>query len=176
MIIVSGRARSGTSLMMRILYDSGFGVFSDEYGSFESEIIKDDLQALDVIDDNLTAAKVLAPLIKNLKPGHKVIWMIRNVTEQAKSHKKFLKGQGTIVPRAFIGVRAREIKATNRQMLVTLRKEHQVSVVNFDRLVTSPGYYQESLEKFVGKHLNMESIKIRNPKHSNLPRGTLELS
>ena len=161
--------------MMRVLYDSGLGVFSDEIGSFESESLNKDLKALDEIKDDLTAAKVLYPLIENLKPGHKVIWMIRNVTEQAKSHKKFLKSKGIIVPRTFIGERAGTIRAANRKMLSVL-KNGQVLAVKFDTFVKNPRHYQESLEKFVGKHISLESVKVRSPNHSNLPRGTLELS
>lgn len=177
MIIVSGQPRSGTSLMMKVLWVSGFPIFSSETVSFEHpltprlELYND--WVLD-LDPNI-AIKVVFPHVLHLpiKGKYKVIWMHRNSKEQAKSQANF-SGR----PKAWIPGQVKIIKKVEKVMPDGLiRMGCELIIVRFETLVRNPELLKSILEDFVERSLNFDPVINRNPNWSkNRPVGKLEFA
>lgn len=101
-IVVSGLPRSGTSMMMNILYQSGIAVLTDNIrkadennpaGYFEFEPVKkmaSDVSWIHLAENK--AVKIIAQLLKYLPPAHryKIIFMQRDIAEVIASQQKML--------------------------------------------------------------------------------------
>ena len=172
LIIVTGQARAGTSLMMRILSQSGIPVVSDETLSFEyartNNMERDNKWIYDISSGS--AMKVLWPDSGHLPLDrhYKMIWMYRDHKEQARSQRKFAGGN-----RQWMAKQAKYIRRFNKIVPpLMLRLGARVQRVSFDKLVTKPDL--GPLEKFLGQSLDGSPIIIREVGGNIHPVGQLE--
>ena len=107
-IVISGLPRSGTSMMMQMLYAAGLPVITDQLrtadednpkGYFEIERIKGLYQENDkswLVDYKGKAVKIISFLLLHLpaKINYKVIFMERDLDEILASQKKMLQNRG----------------------------------------------------------------------------------
>ena len=175
LIIVTGQPRSGTSLMMRMLAESGIPVVADENRSYETRLtngLPGNSEWIFQVPDG-AAVKVLYPQVLSLPagPSYRFLWMARNPREQAKSQRKF-----TGFPRQWIAPRVKYIKKVEAAAPRFLSKfgDQDVLKVSFDYVVET-GDISE-VNRWLGRPLNVASLKIRDPKCSGLPVGVLETS
>lgn len=101
-IIVSGLPRSGTSVMMQMLAQGGFPIFTDNLrtadesnkkGYYEHEAVKSLARNNKWVDETTgKVVKVVAPLLHHLPPRHnyKVIFMLRDLEEIISSQHQML--------------------------------------------------------------------------------------
>jgi hypothetical protein len=180
LVIVTGQPRSGTSLMMRVLRDSGFPVIMDQYGSFEEtrtiKLKEENAWVADLPDRS--TLKVLFPHLLHIpledregKPiPYSFIWMTRNPHQQARSQRR-VANQTKKWERA----RHKLIISTERgipQYYETIGPLHKVS---FDALVTDPKLVGKDLGDFLGvESLNYTCVYQRDPKCSLKPQGYYE--
>ena len=184
MIVVSGSPRAGSSLMMRILRDSGFVPIADEPGSFESKLVaNNDLSELDsvpVLARPSTCVKVFYPTIMSLPPrDYTVIWMYRTPKEQAKSQRKYYRLHLKVdKPRSFIGERAKSLKRINRDIPKILALSHLLIVkVSFEDLITHTTATKRTLERVLGRLVDTSCVVKRSPLNKNtMAVGQLETS
>lgn len=161
-VAVTGLGRSGTSLMMRMLYAGGMNVFAEEYRTFEFN----DCDKLERIIDHCTgkAVKMMCPHWWKPPTGYvyKFIWMKRDFKEQAKSQAKLQKYGKT-----FTGHVLPERKVTRqhiRQYVKLFKKETEVALallqsypdsevikINFEDLIKDPLTQAKRVREFVGQ-------------------------
>lgn len=172
LIIVTGQARSGTSLMMRILSISGVRVVADETRSYEfartNSLEKDNGWIHDIPPGR--AIKVLWPDSGHLPVDrhYKMIWMYRNSKEQARSQRKW-----TGENRKWMARQAKYIRRFNKIIPpIFARLGSEVLRVSFDGLVTKPNL--EPLEEFLDRPLDVSPIVIRKTKGNIYSVGHLE--
>jgi hypothetical protein len=174
-LIVTGQPRSGTSLMMRVLRDSGFPVFADEPGSFETK------KAISLGEDNEwmahlspgTAVKVLFPHLLHIPIGtpYHFLWMHRNPHEQAKSQRRY-SGQTPKWERE----RRKFIRKLEKSFPPMFADMGPLLRVSFDRFVKEPEVVAGEVSYFLRvPMLDFGAVTIRDPKCSTLPVGTLEV-
>jgi hypothetical protein len=87
-IIVAGLGRCGSSLVMQMLHAGGFTCVGD-FPSFEVPDAQKPTPAF-IASCAGKAVKVLDPQRVGLPGDVRVIWMQRDISQQAKSHAKFL--------------------------------------------------------------------------------------
>jgi len=158
MIIVSGLARSGTSLMMRMLQSGGIEVFTDRvrkpdehntHGYSEVEDIGKKLEENPYFLSDITGCcKVLSPFLRHLQGGHKIIYMERDLEEVAASMEKMSGIPVTPDERAALGRHVESMK--------DYLKGKDVIYVNYNNLVTTPGLECNKISDFVPE---LEMIK-----------------
>ena len=151
--IVSGLPRSGTTMMMHMLLAGGMPIVADNLSGCE-DVRTNDLQHNNtwLSDCAGKAIKVLFPQVLHVPSSlrYKIIWMVRDLKQQAKSMKKFL---------SFIGRpstdRAHKLAKRNgqRQMkvLAALRRQENIDlhVVDFAAVLADPRREAKALFSFV---------------------------
>ena len=171
-VIVSGLPRSGTSLMMSMLQAAGLNIVTDHIrspdednpkGYFEYEIvkkIKDDASWLP--DTRGKVFKMVSMLLYNLPSSEKyrIIIMRRNLEEVLASQTRMLQRTGI-----------EKNMAENEQMYklyqkhlihldawVTKQPCIDVLYINYNELIDSPQKSIESIDHFLGGHLNIANM------------------
>lgn len=101
-IVVTGLPRSGTSMLMKMLYDGGIDVYQDNIraaddsnpkGYFEVEAVKNSRKDVSWLENAKgKAVKVVTPLLTalKLKYSFKVIWIDRKISEVMMSQEEML--------------------------------------------------------------------------------------
>ena len=177
LVVVSGQPRSGTSLMMKILWKSGFHIISDEQMSFE-------LKETTRLNEgngwimNLppkSVIKVLYPHVMHLPVSreYKVIWMKRDPKEQAKSQRNFAGHSKLWVLTGAKNIRERERVFPG----ILARLGASVLQLRFETLIHSPDIANRELVRFLelDSPLDMSSVVPRRTEwSSSRPIGTLE--
>lgn len=153
-LLVCGFGRCGSSMVMRMLHVGGMPVYCDHHTIENSYELEETLEfGLPYFCERSKgkAVKVLDPLNTRIPEGrYKVIWLSRDITEQAKSQAKFL--------RTLCGVDAdaRLIqKGFKRDEKPTLRHLKQVSggdilCLEFEKILASPNLTAHKLKDFIG--------------------------
>lgn len=168
MIIVSGLARSGTSLMMGMLEAGGIPVFTDGVrqadesnpkGYREIEAIGEKLLTNNyyLSGRGLGCCKVLSPFLRQLSGNHRVILMERNIGEVAASMEKM---SGTPVTAEQRAALEKHVEGTKQYL--NGRDEFQIPrcsssrpsslstiYINYNQLVTDPRPEIEKLGFFI---------------------------
>lgn len=153
MIIVTGMARSGTSLMMQILKASGISVYTDNKrkpdgnnpkGYFEIEAIGEKLKENpNFLNDKKGSVKVLSAFLEHLFKSdtkHAYIFMERNLDEIFASMGK-MSG----------GVNAKTKDAIKEHIRIIKNKlaNEKVVYINYNRLINNPNSELAKLKDFV---------------------------
>jgi len=179
MIIVSGLARSGTSLMMNMLEAGGVPVFTDGVrvadesnprGYREVEEIGKKLETNGYyLAGRNGCCKVLSPFLRHLQGDHEIIYMERDIGEIATSMEK-MSGR----PVSGREIRALEKHVEGMKSYLT-QKSEQLSVlyINYNQLVTDPTPEIEKLSHFLPQldmttalsAIDKKLYRNRNPCH-----------
>ena len=153
--IVSGLPRSGTTLMMRMLYYGGKEVISDNDYSFESGFtnrLHDYNSWLAGCEGK--AVKVLHPKIFYINPTleYKIIWMWRDWKEQAKSQSKYRKALGKPVSKKDIALRRKLNKRWHRDAIYRMKEQDNIEFikVRFESCLRNPEHTAKAVNRFVG--------------------------
>ena len=151
MIIVSGLARTGTSLMMSMLEAGGIKPYTD--GAREADInnihgyrevheIGKKLEADgQFLSDKEGCCKVLSPFLRHLQGGHRIVYMERDLGEVAASMRK-MSGK-PVTPRQQLLLR-KHVEGTKNYL-----KGRDVIYVNYNNLVINPREETEQLQTFL---------------------------
>ena len=164
--VVCGFPRSGSSLMMRILYDSGMEVYAKSLASFEhSDVLSLPSCSTWMSKCEGKAVKILDPH-RHVPPRgyeYRFLWMERNHVEQAKSQIKFLKATGMNVPRTAVGAIARSMEQDEPIAAKVLAgfKDSRIMRVRFGRLISK----DESLARRIAEFVGLPAIDYRSVVH-----------
>lgn len=175
LIIVSGFPRCGTSLMMRILVESGIPAHYENPRTFETSQVRqinetrESTQWVRDLPDG-TALKLMFYRLAFIPADrdYKIIWMVRNAEACAKSRAMITRHGSNWRKTAEV------IRKVNKSVPWRLRREYDVEVVWFGRLLRDPALAVAPVEEMLGVELDVSCVKIRTQKHSELPMGTLE--
>ena len=173
-IVISGLPRSGTSMMMQMLYAAGLPVITDQLrtadednpkGYFEIERIKGLYQENDkswLVDYKGKAVKIISFLLLHLpaKINYKVIFMERDLDEILASQKKMLQNRGE----SYDEIEDGSLKAKYRDHLsrvkwfLKCRETFQVLYVPYADVLKEPKNLAETIQDFLGKRLDTEAM------------------
>jgi hypothetical protein len=170
--IVSGLPRSGTSLVMQMLYAGGLPVLSDGQraadtdnprGYFEWERIKAlPREPRAVAEAEGRAVKVISSLLLSLPPGqeYRVIFMLRPLDEVLASQAVMLQNRGTEGPKLAPAAMLAALQAHLAQVNAWLRSRPDLAVLklNFHGLLADPRGQAESMARFFGLPLDVEAM------------------
>jgi len=171
-VIVSGLARSGTSMMMRILEDGGLEVLTDGVrkgdednpeGYYELESVKrlaEDQSCLRAGGGK--AIKIISSLLQHLLAEYyyRVIFMDRSMDEIIASQRKMLVNRGE------------PARVENEERVASLFRQHLVQVkgwleaqphidvicVDYNKMVEDPRKHIERVNRFLGGRMNVEMM------------------
>ena len=169
--IVSGFPRTGTSLMMRMLYEGGMEVFSDRQKTFfETKLVLEMPKYTDwLFQLPDCAVKILYPFIQFVPDiTHRIIWMDRNLREQARSQRKIFKKIGEPVQKGYVGIASK----VNKKIISDLVGSFRVPFirVSFEDILRSPVTIADKINEFCGpldvKKMS-ECVVKRSPKNFN---------
>ncbi len=166
--VVSGLPRSGTSLMMQILYNGGLDFLGDEVrkadssnpkGYFEYEPVKSLYNSNAWLSEAQNKSiKIVAPLLKHLNPNYryKIIFMNRDLSEILKSQQKMMgKNEDTLSLKIWNDY----VKMLNQ---IEIWKEKQPGVeliyIDYAQLVENPHQYIDKIQDFLGIQLDEEKM------------------
>lgn len=162
MIIVSGLARSGTSLMMKMLEASGIPVLSDNVRKPDGNNIGGYLEVekigrrLEEDPNYLTfksgCCKVLSPFLRYLHGEHRIIYMERNLDEITASMEKM---SGSVVTAEQQSALGRHVEG----MKDYLRKG-DVLYLSYNQLVTDPRKEIKRLKNFIPELDLIKALQI----------------
>lgn len=175
--VVSGLRRSGTSMMMNILYEGGMNILVDEEhmqgdkwnpnGYFEWELFKYSMDDPHILEKH--QEKVLKIICSHIsifrervmppENNYKVIWMERNIEECVESWRRKGEGIKRTVDPADIGLftrrRKRALEWLESQSNIRVRK------VRYFDVIYRPKKEIENIGYFLGVPLNIEkAIKV----------------
>ena len=158
--VVSGLARCGTSLVMKMLDVGGMGVFADNNQSYETHLtsyLPLNFAWLDKCENK--AIKILDPHIFTPPRTYqyRFIWMRRNFREQAKSQLKFLKALMFPTQRADLSRFVKRLKHDTPKCLSILRQRGPVLVCCFEDVIKKPDVEANRISKFCGG-LNVDAM------------------
>ncbi len=190
--VVTGLPRCGTSLLMKVLHQSGMVPFVDEFYSYESKLTntlnEDNRWVVELPKEGFQVIKALYPQVLDLPytdPRYNVevnlqynmLWMVRNAREMAKSQRLFMIQMGNKVHRGWLGPRTKLIRKANKSMVDFFRRAANVNfeVISFDGLLTNPQPEVEKIARLTGVVPNLSCVVHRSPKNSGQLIGTLEI-
>lgn len=164
-LIISGLGRCGTSLSMMMLDAAGYPVFSRPL-AYES----DENNKFNVTDDFLEsqqgkAVKIINPYVSVNEndvsfSGCKVIWMRRNLKEQAKSQIKLAYKISGIEPHydtKHVKEVANRLKEQEHLSLKFFMDRHLiVSMQSFEKLLEHPRRFLENVQRITGVGLDID--------------------
>ena len=173
--VVSGLPRSGTSLMMQILDQSGFSALADDArvadesnpkGYFELEAVKRlRTESPDWLRESEgKSVKVIAQLLRFLPlPGdYRVIFMQRPLDEVVRSQQKMLKSLGRKGGEMSI---SRMQTAYHGQLLLISAWLHKqnipVQIINYHDCLTKPKAVAANLTHFLGELISTQQVASR---------------
>ena len=151
MIIVSGLPRSGTSLMMNILYHNGMKIFTDgkrmpdesnPKGYFEIEEIGEKIKRdSSFLEGKNGCVKILSLFLEHIRGDHKIIFMERDLDENFASIEK-MSGEPV----------SDEEKTAFKKHLIEIKKRlggKDVVYISYNALIESPESELMKLKKFL---------------------------
>ncbi len=163
--VVSGLHRSGTSMMMNILYAGGIEVLDDNRrkadihnpnGYFEFNM---KLQPEVFRDADGKAVKILGRSLKRLLSDkeYRIIWMERNIEEIIQSWHIF-KGYSKWVEVNNREYRIKEEKILRDNAITLLEKQKNVEymIVKYTDVIYNPDKEIEKIQKFLGVKLDLK--------------------
>lgn len=161
-IVVSGCGRCGSSLTMQMLYSGGLPVIADNYASFE---------------DSRTEPLIIHSDTSWLKPGHavkildlhrkalprfkryKIIYLVRDTTEQAKSQVKMAKEAGYIIEGSQPHKKIRmAIELENAQAIIKYKDHFPFYILNFEKIIYNPTQAAFEINHFLGLELDIDQM------------------
>jgi hypothetical protein len=166
--IVSGLPRSGTSMMMRMLAEGGMPVITDEIrradsdnpkGYFEFETVRQ------LSDGNVSwlenaggkAVKIISALLEYLPSNYlyKIIFLERDIHEILASQHKMLANRNE-KPTGSDTEIEKQIQQHLSVMKPWLVRQPNIEVlyVNYNALMTKPGFFCERIAEFLDLPLN----------------------
>ncbi len=166
--VVSGLPRSGTSLMMQMLFNGGLEAVTDKKreadesnpkGYFEYEPVKSifkDNSWLELAQNK--SIKVVAPLLKHLDPKYryKVIFLNRDLGEIIKSQQLMIGKKADVFP---LHIYNDYVKILNQ---VERWKEREPGVeliyIDYAKLVNNPEKYVNYIQEFLGVPLDTHKM------------------
>lgn len=175
-IIVSGLPRTGTSMMMNILKESGIRILEDQSreanehnpeGYFEYQPV------LELPEGNISwlenaegqAVKVNSYYIQHLPPKYeyKVLFMERNIEEIVKSQHKTLADEGKKFHKKEIKMMGDYFRTHIKQIKtwISLQPNFSVLYISYSALVSTPGQYPSIIGEFLeydAEKLNVEKV------------------
>ncbi len=167
-VVVSGLPRSGTSLMMQMLYKGGLNVLTDENrkpdvsnpkGYFEYNpvmSIHKDNTWLDKAQNK--SIKIVAPLLKFLDPQYryKIIFMNRDLNEIIKSQQKMIGKSTDDLPLHLFQAYKKQLKSVE----VWKDKEPNIELIYIDYkdLINDASNAVEKIEFFIGLELDKRNM------------------
>ena len=168
--VVTGMGRSGTTLMMKILHKSGINPYCDNFSSYETDksiLLPTQHRWLENCEGKVL--KILDPHIHTPPPNHvySFIWMKRDLIEQAKSQKKFLKACFPNMPFGSGWVKrcAKLNMKIQKQCLDILRQfNDNTLIVDFKDLLISPS----DIILKVHEYLNIDKSAVSLPNLINI--------
>ena len=167
-VVVSGLPRSGTSLMMQMLYQGGIETLTDHNrkaddsnpkGYFEYDPVKSlhkDNSWLDLAQNK--SVKIVAPLLKFLSPKYryKVIFMNRDLGEIIKSQQKMIGKNQDALPLKLFEAYDKQL----RQVEIWKQKEPGVELiyVDYKDVLNQTDEVIQKISSFLGMDLNTEAM------------------
>lgn len=136
-LVVAGLGRCGTSMVMQMLHRGGFPCVG-AWPAFEVHAARDRLSAEFVSSCAGEALKVLDPHRVGLPGNVRVIWMDRDLGEQAKSQIKFA---------SFMHSGVRGDRDARRRMAVALRRDTTLALSTIGQRPLVRLSFEEVLEK-----------------------------
>lgn len=158
--IVSGLARCGSSMTMQMLYAGGMECCgcAPAFEDLRVNGLPADTSWLDRCDG--MALKVLDPLTFRLPPGeYRIIWLDRDIKQQAKSWVKFMRKVGQIVPRSSTHKYRKLLQSRRDESLVYVTEMAQdVLFLRFERVLHNPMAEALRMAQFVGQDLDVMAM------------------
>lgn len=171
--IVSGLPRSGTSMMMRMLEAGGMDILTDHFrvanddnplGYYELEKVRKlkNGETEWLQDANGKAVKVISALLEYLPEifDYRIIFMRRNINEILASQKKMLINRGEPV-NSIDDVEMAQIFQKHLHQVNNWFAQHtniKVENINYNELLQNPSTNLIKVNKFLDKHLDIESM------------------
>lgn len=171
--IVSGLPRSGTSMMMRMLEAGGMDILTDHLrvanddnplGYYEFEKVRKlkNGETEWLQDANGKAVKVISALLEYLPEiyNYRIIFMRRNINEILASQKKMLINRGEPV-NSIDDVEMAQIFQKHLHQVNNWFAQHnniKVENINYNELLQNPSTNLIKVNKFLAKHLDIESM------------------
>jgi hypothetical protein len=138
--VVAGLGRCGTTLMMRMLHAGGMIPAVDNTAAYEHDSMENAIKDIDTFEGKLV--KWLEPQRFKLPAGkeYKIIWMVRDPIEQAKSQAKFLQVMTNLVTDRSSRRKSVEqnIKHTSQCLQMFKDRKIQHVVMKFENVVLYP--------------------------------------
>lgn len=181
-IIVSGLPRSGTSLMMQMLNNSGCKVLVDEKRKADESNPKGYFEykpVMNLMNDNSwlhkaksKAIKIVAPLLKFLDQEHryKVIFMQRDLDEIMVSQSKMLKRDHETLSLSL--KEGLESILSEVKRWVNSSPGVQILIVDYNALIDNPNSQIPKIIEFLD--LDLDSAKMGNAIDASLYRNRLK--
>jgi uncharacterized membrane protein len=171
--IVSGLPRSGTSMMMKMLFAGGMSAFIDnirkadednKQGYYELEIVKkleNDISFLEEAKGK--SVKIISALLKHLpeKYQYKIIFMKRDLDEVLASQKQMLIRRGEPTDQ-ISSEKMKEIFLKHLQQVEDwLSKQSNIKVLyaNYKDFFVEPEVNIKRINKFLGDSLDADKMK-----------------
>ncbi|MEZ6093784.1 MAG: alkaline phosphatase family protein [Pirellulaceae bacterium] len=172
-LVVSGLPRSGTSLMMQMLYAGGIPAMTDELrkadvdnpkGYFEWEEIKKLKTNPEIIERaEGKATKVISMLLPFLPHTHryKIIFMLRPIDEVVASQRKMIERLQTEGAKLDEADLVRNLTLHRDTILKTMQTmPANVYILKYENLVTKTKNVVESLVNFLGDNYQLDTLKM----------------
>lgn len=174
-IIVSGLPRSGTSMMMKMLENSGLTLLTDNQrlpdinnpeGYFEYNPVKNLAKNKDFLEKaDGKVLKVISRLLFHLPSeyNYKIIFMQRDLKEVLISQQKMLGKDPSVYPIALAKVFEKELQRVD----TWVKKEPNVSIlyVDYKEVINNPALIAHNISGFLERELDLDKmIKAVNNK------------
>jgi len=175
-LLIAGLGRCGTSLVMQMLAAAGLRV-PGRYPTFESKTAFADLDMLD-------AVKWLGPGVMDAdgeQPptcfGYRVLWLDRDITQQAMSRAKFQRAAGASEMLSRPSIIRQLIPQDLRTGLRTVAKYsgHETVRLNFETLLSQPKWSAQLISDMYDNYLDVDKMAaVVRPRTPRCYPGFLE--
>jgi len=169
--IVSGLPRSGTSLVMQMLYAGGMPVLTDRVrtpdednprGYLEWEPVKRLRQEpLRILEAEDKVVKVVSPLLTSLPLGHpcRVIFLLRPLQQILTSQAEMMRRRSATAPHPAESV-LHAYQKHIQDVFAWMERQTQLAVltVQFEKLLGDPASQAERMRRFVDLNLDLEAM------------------
>lgn len=165
-VVVTGFPRSGTSMMMQMLYAGGLQIFTDAkrtsddfnpVGYWEHQAVKNIARNQTFLKEaEGKAVKIVMPLLRILKPTMPlhVIWMKRNHASVLRS-QQHMAGEGSLNLKLL-----QEMIQEEQLHTAWLNRHPHISYVeiDYDETLNHPSKTAEKLSRFLSKEMDFEAM------------------
>lgn len=157
--VVTGLPRSGTTLMMRMLYRGGLQVVCENKTAFEDvRTVQKSIPIELMLECDNKAIKILDPLRHRppYEPHYRFILMTRDPKELLRSHAKWEKGN-----RDWPVLKTpREVKKDlyDTKLLIDRYPHSEVLVVRFEDILIAPMTVSLAVASFLKKEMNIVAM------------------